>query len=84
MQNFEALTRSNMEFVEQAMRMFSPFGAQQGRPGGEGEQPAGPRPVPTPEAPRGAPGKLSEDLDALQRQLREMQAQLEKLTRDKG
>lgn len=84
MQNFEALTRSNMEFFEQAMRMFSPFGPQQGRPSEAGGQQApGPRPVPTPEAPRGAPGKISEDLDALQRQLREMQAQLEKLTRDK-
>ncbi|MCL5777608.1 polyhydroxyalkanoate synthesis repressor PhaR [Limibaculum sp. FT325] len=85
MQNFEALTRSNMEFFEQAMRMFNPFGAaQQGRGGAEGAPPQGPRPVPDAEERRAGTGTISEDLDALQRQLREMQAQLEKLTRGKG
>ena len=67
MANFEAITRSNMEMFEQTMRMFMPFG-----PGGE--RPAGMRPD-------AAGTDLSGDLDALQSQLREMQTQLEKLSR---
>ncbi|MDT8344897.1 MAG: polyhydroxyalkanoate synthesis repressor PhaR [Thermohalobaculum sp.] len=85
LQNFEAMTRSNMEFFEHAMRMFAPFGAAQGRP----DAAAGAQPQPAPrggsapaEPSRAAETSLSQDLDALQRQLREMQSQLAKLTRD--
>jgi polyhydroxyalkanoate synthesis repressor PhaR len=86
--NFEAMTRSNMEWFEQAMRMFSPFGA--GVAGGAGP---GPGPGAAKAAGKGGPAEpkarekpakdLSQDLDQLQRQLSEMQSQLEKLTRGK-
>ena len=83
--NFESMTRGNMEWFEQAMRMFAPFGAAAGDAAAEGAaKPAG-RPA-EPEAPaadKPAAG-LSQDLDQLQRQLGEMQAQLERLTRGKG
>jgi polyhydroxyalkanoate synthesis repressor PhaR len=92
--NFETMARTNMEWFEQAMRMFSPFGAAAtagkmtgtttGRPG----EPEKERPE---EAPPGEPPQreepaadLSQDLVRLQRQLGEMQAQLERLTRGKG
>jgi polyhydroxyalkanoate synthesis repressor PhaR len=84
--NFETLARSNMEWFEQAMRMFSPFGAGAGAGTGAGAagKPAA-RPA-EPEAPREEKPEadLSQDLDQLQRQLGEMQAQLERLTRGKG
>ncbi len=88
--NFESMTRGNMEWFEQAMRMFAPFGvgaggaAAGGAAAGGAAKPAG-RPA-EPEAPaadKPAAG-LSQDLDQLQRQLGEMQAQLERLTRGKG
>ncbi len=71
MASFETLARSNIEWMERAMRMFGPFAAQGGgdRPGGKAEVPA-------------APGDPSGDLEALQSQLREMQAQLERLSRE--
>ncbi|MDH3668044.1 MAG: polyhydroxyalkanoate synthesis repressor PhaR [Paracoccaceae bacterium] len=78
MANFEAMARSNMEWFEQAMRMFSPFGASAAGRATHAEDSAK-RETPAEDAP-----DLSEDLDQLQRQLAEMQAQLEKLTRGKG
>jgi polyhydroxyalkanoate synthesis regulator protein len=85
-----------MEWFEQAMRMFSPFGAAAaattaaaadraaGRPG----EPEKTRPgeKPPEEKPQGEKpaADLSQDLDQLQRQLGEMQAQLQRLTRGKG
>ena len=79
MANFEALTRKNMEWFEQALRMFSPFGAAggPGRPESHDE---------TDESGRdnGSPDQLSENLDQLQQQIREMQAQLDQLSRKKG
>ncbi len=80
MANFEAMARSNMEWFEQAMRMFSPFGASAaGRVAGAPARDTSKSDAEAEEAP-----DLSEDLDQLQRQLAEMQAQLEKLTRGKG
>jgi len=88
--NFEAITRSNMEWFEQAMRMFSPFG-----PGAAGGAGVGTAPGPGAAKAAGTNGEaaskaaqkpakdLSQDLDQLQRQLSEMQSQLEKLTRGK-
>ncbi|MBY8974681.1 polyhydroxyalkanoate synthesis repressor PhaR [Rhodobacteraceae bacterium NNCM2] len=66
MQGFEAMTRQNMEWFDQAMRMFSPF-----TPGGaKADEPA-----------KEASGDVSEDLESLQKQLSEMQEQLAKLTK---
>ncbi|MEL6773441.1 MAG: polyhydroxyalkanoate synthesis repressor PhaR [Pseudomonadota bacterium] len=73
-QNFEALTRQNMEFFEQAFRLWTPFGATApgAVPNGVAE-----------EAPAkdDNPDQRAEDLDKMQRQLSEMRAQIEKLTR---
>jgi len=84
--NFETMARSNMEWFEQAMRMFSPFGVAAG--GGTASEAArqAAAPAAEPEAPpdEKPATDLSQDLGQLQRQLSEMQAQLERLTRDKG
>jgi len=75
MATFEAMARSNMEWFEQAMRMFSGIGPTRGADAqlppqsGSGAPTAG-----------GASAPLSEDLGQLQRQLAEMQAQLERLS----
>jgi polyhydroxyalkanoate synthesis repressor PhaR len=58
--------RRNTEMFEQAMRMFLPFGA--------GRQESAPRPADAPAKSEGG------DLDALKRQLEEVQKRLDKLT----
>lgn len=65
MANFEAFTRSNMEMFEKTMRMFMPFGATAAKPAAE----------------KSSGFDLTGDLEALQSQLREMQGQLERLSR---
>lgn len=66
--NLESLARTNMEWFENAMRMFSPFpGAVAGKDG------AGEKPADAPRKPR------ESELDALKSQLSEMQVQLSKL-----
>lgn len=72
---FETLARSNMEWFEQAMKMFAPFA------GGPAAMLAS-RALEKPAKP--APSVLSDDLEALQRQLHAMQSQLERLTKEKG
>jgi len=66
---FENMARANMELFEKSMRMFTPFG------GGAKEEPAE-KPAAKPES--GA------DLKSLQDQLRQMQEQLEKLSKKGG
>ncbi len=61
--------RRNTEMFEQAMRMFLPFGA--------GERPAAPRAGEEKSKP---PGSDTGDIDALRRQLDEMQKRLDKLS----
>jgi polyhydroxyalkanoate synthesis repressor PhaR len=84
--NFETMARSNMEWFEQAMRMFSPFGAAATAASAAAEtarrmdEPTV-RPEPKPEGPA---TDLSQDFEQLQRQLAEMQAQLVRLSRGKG
>ncbi|MEL6197367.1 MAG: polyhydroxyalkanoate synthesis repressor PhaR [Pseudomonadota bacterium] len=73
MQNFEALTRSNMEFFEQAFRLFSPFA-------GNATTGAPPNGAAAPETSAEVKDERGGDLDDLQRQLSEMKAQIEKLT----
>ena len=63
--NFEAMTRSNMEWFENTMRMFTPFAASQTPP---------PEPVANDEDKDG-------ELDALKDQLAQMQEQLSELVR---
>ena len=62
--NFEQMARANMDFFEKSMRMFSPFGPSAREQADKTEE--------------AKPG-VSEDLEALQKQLREMQAQIDKL-----
>ena len=67
MENLEAMTRKNMEWFDQAMRMFSPFPQSAPEPRTKAE--------PKPE-------ERSDELGALKDQLAEMQRQLNKLSRD--
>lgn len=61
MANMESLARGNMEWMENAVKMFAPFTA--------------PMPAAKPDAETGG----NEELDALKKQLAEMQAQISKL-----
>ena len=72
--NFEQMARANMDFFEKSMRMFSPFG-QEGTRSADQSEPA------EKQAPSDVGGS---DLEALQSQLKEMQAQLEKLSKSGG
>ena len=65
--NFETMARANMEFFENSMRMFSPFGGASKS---------------EPEQPKAAPAETKpSDIEDLQDQLRRMQEQLEKLSK---
>ena len=67
--NFEAMARANMDMFENAMRMFSPFGAA--APAAD---------APAKEAPKKpAAAQERSELDSLKTQLEAMQAQLSKL-----
>lgn len=74
--NFEAITRSNMELFEQAMRLFRPFvpGSTPGAAEGEGQAPV---------ADTSAMPASKGEIDRLQRQLSEMQTKIEQLSREK-
>ncbi|MEM0989651.1 MAG: polyhydroxyalkanoate synthesis repressor PhaR [Pseudomonadota bacterium] len=65
--NLEQMTRANMDFFQKSMQMFAPF------------QQEGMRPEPEPVA-EARDKDLGQDIEALQAQLREMQAQLSKLS----
>ena len=67
--NFEALARTNMEWFENAMRMFAPFTAGMAQKGGPGAAPA-------------APGGKDVELETLKDQLAAMQVQLNKLVKE--
>ncbi len=70
----EALTRTNMEWFERAMRMFSPFQT------GFGQQPQTPHQQA--EADSDTSNSRNADLDDLKSQLEKMQAQLSRLSRE--
>ena len=76
-ENLEAVTRKNMEWFDQAMRMFSPFPGT-GATSGSEAKPASP---PPPDREPSSDGDKDE-LGALKDQLAEMQRQLNKLSRD--
>ena len=71
--NFEAMTRSNMELFQNAMRVFSPFAAPK-TPG------AAPQDAPPP---RPAASSPDADLSRLKDQISDMQARLDAITRAK-
>ena len=68
--NLEQITRANMDFFEKSMRMFSPFPADQPKAATDASKPG--------------PEKPGTELDALQSQLKEMQEQLERLSKNRG
>jgi polyhydroxyalkanoate synthesis repressor PhaR len=74
MQSLEEMGKQNMTLFENAMKMWSPFAQINRAPGA------------TPGAGNGsaAPAEKAEDIDALKSQLNTMQAQLEKLVKDRG
>jgi polyhydroxyalkanoate synthesis repressor PhaR len=65
--NFEALARSNMEWFENALRMFAPFASGIGGRSGDGSR---------------SEGKKGVELDELKSQLAAMQAQLAKIVKE--
>ena len=73
--NLEGIARANMEFFEQSMRAFSPFGGPGAKPATQARkaEPAGETAKPATD--------VTEDLEALQSQLREMQEQISKLSK---
>lgn len=82
MASFETLARSNIEWMERAMRMFGSFGP----PVPGAEMPGQPQAAAEPPKPAAKADNLGigEDLDQLQKQIREMQSQLEQLSKGKS
>ncbi|GAB4357705.1 MAG: polyhydroxyalkanoate synthesis repressor PhaR [Kiloniellaceae bacterium] len=78
--NLEEMSKQNMALFESAMRMFSPFGAAEGKGGegkaGSGRQAGG-------EAARSA-DSAKESLDALKAQIDQLQQQIDTLNKDKS
>ena len=71
---FESLVRQNISMFENALRMFSPFGAAGA--GQTAEQPTQ-KPADQPEA------KSDDEMKEMRRQIAEMQKALEQLTKEK-
>ncbi len=69
-QRLEEMGKQNMALFENAMRMFNPFASTRGAPAQQ-----------QPSAPQAA--AKTEDIDALRAQLNAMQAQLERLVKDR-
>ncbi|MEM9060913.1 MAG: polyhydroxyalkanoate synthesis repressor PhaR [Pseudomonadota bacterium] len=73
--NFESMARANMDFFEKSMRVFAPFSGS-GEAGGQGKQ------KPENAASPKAKPDVSDDLEALQKQMKEMQEQISRLSKD--
>jgi polyhydroxyalkanoate synthesis repressor PhaR len=73
MQNLEEISKQNMVLFENAMKMWSPFTQANRAPGA----------TPGPANGAAPSGEKAEDIDALKSQLNTMQAQLEKLVKDR-
>lgn len=78
---YDEQVRKNMEMFEEAMRFFSPFGARREEPNAQApdkDKSAGPA---TPPATSGLPSPMSgfETIQAMQRQMMDMQMQLAQL-----
>ncbi len=80
LQQIEEMNKQNMAIFESAMKMFSPFYAEGGKPGkngaegAPGAQPAGELPASGDPAPRG-----QENIDELRARMNAMQAQINQL-----
>lgn len=75
MQGLEEMGKQNMALFENAMKMWNPFAGTR-PPGAAGGTANG--------AASGQPAEKSEDIDSLKSQLNAMQAQLEKLVKDRN
>jgi polyhydroxyalkanoate synthesis repressor PhaR len=76
---FEEMSKQNMAFFEQAMRMWNPFKGAMGMPGMPGSAPA----PSAPERPAEAPPSANEITD-LKSQMQALQRQIEALTKASG
>lgn len=74
--NLETMARANMEFFEKSMKMFTPFGGAVNMGAASAQNPES-----SPKADAEQKAEVGEDLDALQKQLKEMQAQLERISK---
>ena len=79
---YQEQARKNLAMFEQAMAMFSPF-THAAKPGGVAAK-AGEEPKAKAEPPAGGAPKGGDDIADLKAQLASMQAQLEKLSRDRS
>ena len=79
--NLEEVSKQNMALFESAMRMFSPFGTPDGKPG-EGAPAQGGAAEPEGQEPPG--GGAKESLDALKSQIDQLQKQIDTLNKDKS
>ncbi|MEM7497764.1 MAG: polyhydroxyalkanoate synthesis repressor PhaR [Pseudomonadota bacterium] len=97
LQNLEAMTRSNMELFEQAVRLFTPFGSAAGggaagsgasglnvKPSEAGSASGAGAATGSAGAGTGASASGGQELDELQRQLSEMQSRIEALSRGRS
>jgi polyhydroxyalkanoate synthesis regulator protein len=76
MDRFEEMSKQNMAFFEQAMRMWNPFKAGAGAPsGGAGNAGAAAKPSETPSA---------NEINDLKNQMSALQRQIEALTKAAG
>jgi polyhydroxyalkanoate synthesis regulator protein len=75
--NLEEMGKQNLALFEQAMRMWSPFGAT-GKPGSNAGNAQAPRPAAPPSAAQG-----KDDLNRLQSELDQLKARIESLTRER-
>ena len=80
--NFETLTKSNMEFFENSMRMFAPFATGMAPAPASKQEARESNSAPEPEKPTARSGPKDEELEALKQQLSQMQNQLSKLIND--
>ena len=80
--NLEEMSKQNMALFESAMRMFSPFGAQDGEGAPAGGEAAA---KPAGETAQGGGAKegAKESLDALKSQIDQLQKQIDTLNKDK-
>ena len=78
MDRFEEMSKQNMAFFEQAMRMWNPFKGGMGMPGAPGATPPGN----APEKPADAPS--ANEIHDLKSQMAALQRQIEALTKASG
>jgi polyhydroxyalkanoate synthesis regulator protein len=80
MDRFEEMSKQNMAFFDQAMRMWNPFKAGMGMPGMPGAMPGAPAAA----APKVADAPSADEITDLKAQMSALQRQIEALTKASG